>query len=165
MDGALSFLVNLLSHPAIPIVENGGGILRNISSFIATSGEGDGYRFLFHRFKKKTSVFESELLLRSILRKNNCLEVLLHQLKSPSLTIVSNACGTLWNLSARCHEDQVCLLPTLLSIFPKKIKVYSNLSEDSLVSRSWATSAIAHQLKTRYNFDMLTGGFKKFVLC
>ncbi|KAG8227648.1 hypothetical protein J437_LFUL007844, partial [Ladona fulva] len=49
---------------------------------------------------------------RQILREHDCLKVLLQQLKSPSLTIVSNACGTLWNLSARCGdgEDQRALL-------------------------------------------------------
>lgn len=36
--------------------------------------------------------------------------MLLHQLSSPSLTVVSNACGTLWNLSARCAEDQSTLI-------------------------------------------------------
>lgn len=43
---------------------------------------------------------------RAILRRHSCLEILLQQLKSPSLTVVSNACGTLWNLSARCPQDQ-----------------------------------------------------------
>ena len=36
-------------------------------------------------------------------------QILLYQLRSPSLTIVSNACGTLWNLSARCEQDQTAL--------------------------------------------------------
>jgi hypothetical protein len=44
MDGALSFLVNLLRYKATSIVENGGGILRNISSYIAVSPEGDKFR-------------------------------------------------------------------------------------------------------------------------
>jgi len=44
MDGALSFLVNLLRYKATTIVENGGGILRNISSFIATSPDGERFR-------------------------------------------------------------------------------------------------------------------------
>lgn len=47
---------------------------------------------------------------RAIIRKHNCLYVLLRQLTSPSLTVVSNACGTLWNLSARCAEDQRTLI-------------------------------------------------------
>lgn len=66
------------SSNTLAIVENAGGILRNVSSHIAVKDE-----------------------YRQILRENNCFEILLEQLKSPSLTIVSNACGTLWNLSAR----------------------------------------------------------------
>lgn len=43
------------------------------------------------------------------MRENNCLQTLLQHLKSHSLTIVSNACGTLWNLSARNAKDQEAL--------------------------------------------------------
>jgi len=43
-EGALDFLVSLLSHRSQQIVENGGGILRNVSSFIATSDEEEHYR-------------------------------------------------------------------------------------------------------------------------
>jgi adenomatosis polyposis coli protein len=70
----------------LAIVENSGGILRNISSHIAVRED-----------------------YRATLREQGCLQVLLQQLKSPSLTVVSNACGTLWNLSARCPEDQRAL--------------------------------------------------------
>lgn len=113
MNGALAFLVSLLRHKSPAIVENGGGILRNISSFIATSPEGQTYR--------------------CILRQNGCLETLLQQLKSSSLTIVSNACGTLWNLSARCPEDQVALwdlgaVPMLQSLTNSKHKTISTCS-------------------------------------
>ncbi|KAK3907501.1 Adenomatous polyposis coli protein [Frankliniella fusca] len=87
VDGALVFLVQMLSYKApsktLAIIENAGGILRNISSHVAVRED-----------------------YRAILREHNCLQVLLQQLKSTSLTIVSNACGTLWNLSARCQEDQ-----------------------------------------------------------
>lgn len=90
IEGALGFLVDMLSYKTpsntLTIIENSGGILRNISSQIAVR---DDYR--------------------EILRKHNCLQVLLDQLKSPSLTIVSNACGTLWNLSAKCTVDQEML--------------------------------------------------------
>lgn len=48
-------------------------------------------------------------LLRQILRDHNCLQTLLQHLRSHSLTIVSNACGTLWNLSARSPKDQELL--------------------------------------------------------
>ncbi|XP_010778423.1 LOW QUALITY PROTEIN: adenomatous polyposis coli protein, partial [Notothenia coriiceps] len=46
---------------------------------------------------------------RQILRDHGCLPTLLQHLKSHSLTIVSNACGTLWNLSARDAKDQEAL--------------------------------------------------------
>lgn len=82
VPGALAFLVKMLRYKStlstLAIVENAGGIVRNISSHIAVRED-----------------------YRQILRDNNCFEILLEQLQSPSLTIVSNACGTLWNLSAR----------------------------------------------------------------
>lgn len=100
VDGALGFLVDLLTYKtptkSLAIIENSGGILRNISSQIAVRED-----------------------YRAILRRHNCLQILLDQLKSPSLTIVSNACGTLWNLSAKCQADQEALwqmgAPTMLS--------------------------------------------------
>ncbi|ELW67391.1 Adenomatous polyposis coli protein [Tupaia chinensis] len=88
--GALAFLVGTLTYRSqtntLAIIESGGGILRNVSSLIATNED--------HR---------------QILRENNCLQTLLQHLKSHSLTIVSNACGTLWNLSARNPKDQEAL--------------------------------------------------------
>ncbi|XP_068943868.1 adenomatous polyposis coli protein isoform X1 [Petaurus breviceps papuanus] len=90
VDGALAFLVGTLTYRSqtntLAIIESGGGILRNVSSLIATNEE--------HR---------------QILRENSCLQTLLQHLKSHSLTIVSNACGTLWNLSARNTKDQEAL--------------------------------------------------------
>ncbi|XP_060734953.1 adenomatous polyposis coli protein 2 [Tachysurus vachellii] len=90
VDGALGFLVSTLTYQcqtnSLAIIESGGGILRNVSSLIATR---DDYR--------------------QVLRDNNCLQTLLQHLRSHSLTIVSNACGTLWNLSARSPKDQELL--------------------------------------------------------
>lgn len=90
VEGALGFLVNMLTYKtpskSMAIIENSGGILRNISSQIAVRED-----------------------YREILRTHDCLQILLDQLKSPSLTIVSNACGTLWNLSAKCSMDQEIL--------------------------------------------------------
>nr|DBA28436.1 TPA: hypothetical protein GDO54_008800 [Pyxicephalus adspersus] len=90
IGGSLGFLVSTLTYKcqsnSLSIIESGGGILRNVSSLIATR---DDYR--------------------QILRDHNCLQTLLQHLKSHSLTIVSNACGTLWNLSARCPQDQELL--------------------------------------------------------
>ncbi|XP_051542310.1 adenomatous polyposis coli protein isoform X2 [Myxocyprinus asiaticus] len=90
VPGALAFLVSTLTYRSqtntLAIIESGGGILRNVSSLIATNEE--------HR---------------QILRENSCLQTLLQHLKSHSLTIVSNSCGTLWNLSARNAKDQEAL--------------------------------------------------------
>ncbi|XP_030623032.1 LOW QUALITY PROTEIN: adenomatous polyposis coli protein [Chanos chanos] len=90
VSGALAFLVSTLTYRSqtntLAIIESGGGILRNVSSLIATNED--------HR---------------QILRENSCLQTLLQHLKSHSLTIVSNACGTLWNLSARNAKDQEAL--------------------------------------------------------
>ena len=44
LDGSLVFLVQLLRSKSTAVVENGGGILRNISSFIATCPQGEQYR-------------------------------------------------------------------------------------------------------------------------
>ncbi|XP_032702828.1 adenomatous polyposis coli protein 2 isoform X3 [Lontra canadensis] len=90
VDGALGFLVSTLTHKcqsnSLAIIESGGGILRNVSSLIATRED-----------------------YRQVLRDHNCLQTLLQHLTSHSLTIVSNACGTLWNLSARSPRDQELL--------------------------------------------------------
>lgn len=87
VNGALAFLCDMLTYEApsktLSIIENSGGILNNVSSHIAVNED-----------------------FRRILRHKNCLGILLQQLDSESLTIVGNACGTLWNLSARCSEDQ-----------------------------------------------------------
>ncbi|XP_069101780.1 LOW QUALITY PROTEIN: uncharacterized protein [Argopecten irradians] len=90
VEGSLEFLVGTLTYKSpsktTAVIENGGGVLRNISSHITVRED-----------------------YRTVLRKQSCLQILLKQLRSTSLTIVSNACGTLWNLSARCLEDQQAL--------------------------------------------------------
>ena len=90
VHGSLGFLVSTLTYRSpsktLAVIENGGGILRNISSHVAVRED-----------------------YRRTLREHACLNVLLKHLRSPSLTIVSNACGTLWNLSARCLQDQHAL--------------------------------------------------------
>ncbi|XP_072804203.1 adenomatous polyposis coli protein 2 [Vicugna pacos] len=90
VDGALGFLVSTLTYKcqsnSLAIIESGGGILRNVSSLVATRED-----------------------YRQVLRDHNCLQTLLQHLTSHSLTIVSNACGTLWNLSARSSRDQELL--------------------------------------------------------
>lgn len=118
VEGALAFLVDMLSFNApsktLAIIENAGGILRNVSSHIAVRED-----------------------YRHILREHNCLKVLLQQLKSPSLTIVSNSCGTLWNLSARCQQDQQYLwdhgaVPMLRSLIHSKHKMIAMGSSAAL---------------------------------
>ncbi|XP_061894949.1 adenomatous polyposis coli protein 2 [Entelurus aequoreus] len=90
IDGALGFLVSTLTYRcqtnSLAIIESGGGILRNVSSLVAARED-----------------------YRQVLRDHNCLQTLLQHLRSHSLTIVSNACGTLWNLSARSPKDQELL--------------------------------------------------------
>ncbi|XP_031627550.1 uncharacterized protein LOC116343560 [Contarinia nasturtii] len=120
VDGALAFLVKMLTYESqtsprnVSIIENAGGILHNVSSQIAVNED-----------------------YRKILRQGNCLGILLEQLKSESLTIVSNACGTLWNLSARCPEDQTFLwdngaVPMLRSLIHSKHKMISHGSKVAL---------------------------------
>lgn len=72
-----------------------------------------------------------------MLRQHGCLQVLLHHLRSPSLTVVSNACGTLWNLSARCKEDQAALrelgaVPMLRSLVHSRHKLIATASAAAL---------------------------------
>ena len=118
VEGALAFLVDMLSYKApsknFAIVENAGGILRNVSSHIAVRED-----------------------YRAIVREKGCLQVLLRQLRSPSLTVVSNACGALWNLSARCPQDQRLLwdlgaVPMLRSLVHSKHKMISMGSSAAL---------------------------------
>ncbi|XP_054713781.1 adenomatous polyposis coli homolog [Uloborus diversus] len=123
VDGALAFLVSTLTYKSksktLAIVENGGGILRNVSSHIAIQND-----------------------YRIILRKHNCLQILLQHLKSPSLTVVSNACGTLWNLSARNAVDQralwemgaVGMLKKLINSKHKMISMGSSAALKNLLS-------------------------------
>lgn len=118
VDGALGFLVDMLSYNSptktLAIVENAGGIMRNVSSHIAVRED-----------------------YRQILRERSCLSVLLQHLKSPSLTVVSNSCGTLWNLSARCPQDQEFLwdhgaVPMLRSLIHSKHKMIAMGSSAAL---------------------------------
>lgn len=88
--GALKFLVKCLNYSSpsgnISVVESSGGILRNLSSHIAVRPD-----------------------YRKTLRDCGCFQIVLSHLRSPSLRVVSNVCGALWNLSARCVEDQELL--------------------------------------------------------
>ena len=46
MEGALPFLVGLLNHRSLDIVENSSGILRNMSNYIVTCDEAEHYRYM-----------------------------------------------------------------------------------------------------------------------
>ncbi|KAL7051415.1 hypothetical protein ACKWTF_004457 [Chironomus riparius] len=118
IEGAIEFLIDMLSYDApsktMAVIENAGGILRNISTHMT----------LHERY-------------RVILRQKNCFTILLQQLKSPSLTVVSNACGTLGNLSAHNVEDQKFLrdngaIPMLRSLIYSKHKMISTGSTVAL---------------------------------
>lgn len=112
--GSLKFLAYALSYRSpnnsLVVVENAGGILRNVSSHIAINPE-----------------------YRKILHQEGCLQTLVSQLRSTSTRVVSNACGVLWNLSARCIEDQellwelgaVSVLKTLVNSKHKSISASS----------------------------------------
>uniref|UniRef100_A0A182UDG5 Adenomatous polyposis coli protein n=1 Tax=Anopheles melas TaxID=34690 RepID=A0A182UDG5_9DIPT len=118
VPGALEFLIDLLSYEAPSktwsIVENAGGILRNVSSHVAQCEQ-----------------------YRRVLRDKHGLKLLLDQLKSPSLTVVSNACGTLGNLSSENEQDQRFLrehgaVPMLRSLIYSKHSIISNGSRLAL---------------------------------
>ena len=136
VEGALAFLVGTLTYKSpsktLAIIENGGGILRNISSHIAVRED-----------------------YRETLRQHLCLQMLLKHLKSPSLTIVSNACGTLWNLSARCQDDQQALwdlgaVSMLRNLVHSKHKMISMGSAAALKNLISARPALANLESDRY---------------
>ncbi len=85
-------------------------------------------------------------IFRTILRRHNCLKLLLDQLTSSSLTIVSNACGTLLNLSANCLQDQESLralgaVPMLKHLTQSKHKTIATCSEGALRNLTVASSS------------------------
>ena len=74
-----------------------------------------------------------QIFFRQILRDEGLLSLLLQQLHSSSLTIVSNSSGTLWNFSARSATDQAILwelgaVPMLQSLSHSKHKTISTCS-------------------------------------
>lgn len=86
----IPMLVKLLSYDSssasgsLTVIENIGGILRNLSAIISHK----------EAFRRK-------------LRESKCAQKLNLQLKmEPSHMVLENACGILWNLSTHCAEDQ-----------------------------------------------------------
>lgn len=77
------------------------------------------------------------LFYSDILRHHNVFKILMEQLQSTSLTIVSNACGAIWNLSARNICDQTTMInlgiiPMLRSLIHSKHKMISTGSSAAL---------------------------------
>lgn len=138
VEGALAFLVNMLCYESpskgLAIAENAGGIIRNVSSHIAVRED--------HR---------------AILRQKNCIHILIRHLKSTSLTVVSNACGTLWNLSAWCPRDQKTLwelgaIPLLRNLTHSKHKMISmgaNSALRNLLSAKGANGNLSQENRGR----------------
>lgn len=138
VEGALSFLVNTLCYESpskgLAIAENAGGIIRNVSSHIAVRED-----------------------YRAILRQKDCIKILIRHLKSPSLTVISNACGTLWNLSAWCPQDQktlwelgaIPLLRNLASSKHKMISTGANAALRNLLTAKGANGNVNQENKVR----------------
>ena len=90
VQNGIQTLVELLSYNSptgtTAVVENVGGVLKNLSPVI----------------------MQNEAYRRS-LREAGGLEKLAQHLKSKNKTVLANATGVLWNLSARCQDDQKVL--------------------------------------------------------
>lgn len=84
-------------------------LLRSYWAFICKEMGRITHKYFFRSLKSTINTIFLYLSCRQILREHGCLPTLLQHLKSHSLTIVSNACGTLWNLSARDAKDQETL--------------------------------------------------------
>ena len=136
--GALKFLVKCLKYSSpsgnISVVESSGGILRNLSSHIAVRPD-----------------------YRKTLRDCGCFQVLLCHLRSSSLRVVSNVCGALWNLSARCLEDQellwelgaVSLLKSLVNSKHKAISQSSTAALRNLMAVKPSSSTDSESVSSR----------------
>ncbi|XP_065063973.1 uncharacterized protein LOC135690373 [Rhopilema esculentum] len=139
--GSLKFLCYALNYRSLSrslvIAENAGGIMRNISSHIAVKPE-----------------------YRQILREHGCLKVLISHLRSPSTRVVSNACGILWNLSARCIEDQellwelgaVSMLKTLVHSKHKSISTSSASALRNLMAVKPGSSSTDNESHASFSF-------------
>ena len=135
---ALKFLVKCLKYSSpsgnISVVESSGGILRNLSSQIAVRPD-----------------------YRKTLRDCGCFQVLLCHLRSSSLRVVSIVCGALWNLSARCLEDQellwelgaVSLLKSLVNSKHKAISQSSTAALRNLMAVKPSSSTDSESVSSR----------------
>ena len=140
----LKQLVELLSYNSptgtTVVVENVGGILKNLSVVIMQQEE----------YRKK-------------FRRSGGLGKLVQHLKSKNKTVLANATGTLWNLSARFPEDQkmlwdlgcVPLLDVLQTAHHKNIAEYARGALRNLLafgrSNGWTSKSdvTAYNIKTQ----------------
>ncbi|CAI8032978.1 Adenomatous polyposis coli protein [Geodia barretti] len=143
-DTGLKQLVELLSYNSPTgtpvVVENIGGILKNLSVVIMQQEE----------YRKK-------------FRRSGGLGKLVQHLKSKNKTVLANATGTLWNLSARFPEDQktlwdlgcVPLLDVLQTAHHKNIAEYARGALRNLLafgrSNGWTSKSdvTAYNIKTQ----------------
>lgn len=140
----LKHLVELLSYNSptgtTAVVENVGGILKNLSVVIMQE---EGYRKKF--------------------RRSGGLGKLVQHLKSKNRTVLANATGILWNLSARFPEDQkvlwdlgcVPLLDVLQTANQKNIAEYARGALRNLLAfgrtNGWTSKSdvTAYNIKTQ----------------
>ena len=143
-EKGLKQLVELLSYNSptgtTVVVENVGGILKNLSVVIMQQEE----------YRKK-------------FRRSGGLGKLVQHLKSKNRTVLANATGTLWNLSARFPEDQkalwdlgcVPLLDVLQTAHHKNIAEYARGALRNLLafgrSNGWTSKSdvTAYNIKTQ----------------
>ena len=143
-ETGLKQLVGLLSYNSptgtTAVVENVGGILKNLSVVIMQQEE----------YRKK-------------FRKSGGLGKLVQHLKSKNKTVLANATGTLWNLSARFPEDQkvlwdlgcVPLLDVLQTAHHKNIAEYARGALRNLLAfgrtNGWTSKSdvTAYNIKTQ----------------
>ena len=88
------------------------------------------------------------------------LQILISHLRSPSTRIVSNSCGILWNLSARCIEDQellwelgaVSMLKTLVNSKHKSISTSSASALRNLMAVKPGSSSTDNESHASFSF-------------
>ena len=88
------------------------------------------------------------------------LQVLISHLRSPSTRVVSNSCGILWNLSARCIEDQellwelgaVSMLKTLVHSKHKSISTSSASALRNLMAVKPGSSSTDNESHASFSF-------------
>ena len=163
-QNGIETLVGLLSYNspsgATVVIENVGGVLRNLSNVISQEEE---YRRRF--------------------REAGGLAKLIQHLKSRNRTVLANATGILWNLSARCPDNQkllwdmgsIPLLDVLQSCKQKNIAENARAALRNLLafghSNGWTTgiptppsvkshrahSKSTHSLNQTSNGDLISG--------